>query len=166
MNQKLKFSWEGLIFSISMDFGRFLRPSWPPCWGPSWPKIDAKKALKKRCQEGGVLKASWGVLKRLGAVLAPFGPLKKTWLCNGTGSALIYGRGFTLRLFAVSCCSGFLWDGSTVFVLSPFVCRVSSCKRVVPWPCRVVPRPMRVVPWPMANCSRRTHEYVGIRMNT
>ena len=28
IDQKLKFSWEGLIFSIFMDFGPFLRPSW------------------------------------------------------------------------------------------------------------------------------------------
>ena len=28
IDQKLKFSWEGLIFSIFMDFGSFLRPSW------------------------------------------------------------------------------------------------------------------------------------------
>ena len=28
INQKLKFSWEGIIFSIFMDLGPFLRPSW------------------------------------------------------------------------------------------------------------------------------------------
>ena len=64
-------SWERL--------GSILGASWARL-GPSWGRLG--RILAHLC-------TSWRVLGRLGAVLAPFGPLKKTWLCNGTGSALI-----------------------------------------------------------------------------
>ena len=60
MNQKLKFSWEGLIFSIFMDFGPFLRPSWRHVGV----QVDPKSMRKRHWKKGAKKEASW---KRLGA---------------------------------------------------------------------------------------------------
>ena len=46
IDEKMKLSWEGLIFSIFMDFSRFLRPSWPQVGVQDRPKIDTKNSLK------------------------------------------------------------------------------------------------------------------------
>ena len=46
IDEKMKLSWEGFIFSIFMDFSRFLRPSWPQVGVQDRPKIDTKNSLK------------------------------------------------------------------------------------------------------------------------
>ena len=46
IDEKMKLSWEGFIFSIFMDFSRFWRPSWPQVGVQDRPKIDTKNSLK------------------------------------------------------------------------------------------------------------------------
>ena len=84
------------------------------------------KLTQNRCEKGiekkvAHLGTSWRVLGRLGAVLAPFGPLKKNLALQWNGKRAYLSERFHFEAF---CCCVMQWLSMKCFDI---VCVVSSC---------------------------------------